>query len=270
LRHDSASMEREAALGRRSAVQDEMLHKQAFVAAFTGHLRESRALARQASEIARAQGERERSALFLASASVRESILGHVEYARRLAADALAASSDRPVAYGAALTAALTGDIRQARTLADDLARRFPDDTSVRLSYLPVVRGLIAMKSGAAPSAIDVLKDTASSELATPRVALHGYFGTLYPTYVRGLAYLAERDGVRAAAQFQKILDHPDLVGSDPVGVIAHLQRARALVVAKQRDAAAASYKSFLEIWQSADSDLPVLRQAKAEYAQLR
>jgi tetratricopeptide (TPR) repeat protein len=270
LKHDLSSMEREADRARRSPVQDEMLHKEAFVAAFAGHLRESRELARNAAEMARTQGERERSALFLASASVRESILGRVDDARRLAADALALSTDRPVAYGAALTAALLGDVRQARTMADDLERRFPNDTSVRFSYLPVLRGLVALKSGAAPSAIDALKEAASYEFGTPRVALHGYFGTLYPAYVRGLAFLAERDGTRAAAEFQKILDHPGLVGSDPIGVIARVQRARALVVANQRDTAAASYRSFLEIWKSADSDLPLLRQAKAEYAQLR
>jgi len=211
LRHDSATMEREVALGKRSSLQDEMLHKEAFVAAFAGHLRESRELDLSASAIARDHGNPERSALFLASAAVRESMLGRVESARLLAHDALALSTDRPIAYAAALTAALADETQQARALADDLASRFPNDTSVRFNYLPVLRGLIALKSGSALNAIDVLKEAALHEFASPRVALHGYFGTLYPAYVRGLAYLAERDGMHAAAEFQKILDHPGL-----------------------------------------------------------
>ena len=107
-------------------------------------------------------------------------------------------------------------------------------------------------------------------ELATPRSAIHGNFGALYPIYVRGEAYMAEKQGAQAAAEFQKILTHRGIVGSDPIGAMARLQLGRAYALSGDTSKAKTAYEDFLTLWKDADPDIPILKQAKAEYAQLK
>jgi lipopolysaccharide biosynthesis regulator YciM len=105
--------------------------------------------------------------------------------------------------------------------------------------------------------------------LGTPRSTIHGYFGALYPVYVRGLAYLAARQSTEAAAEFQKILDHRGIVVSDPIGALARLQLGRAFALSGDKTKAKMVYQDFLTLWKDADADIPILKQAKAEYAKL-
>ena len=200
---------------------------------------------------------------------------------------ALELSKELYVEYGAAFALALSGDSFQSQTLASDLERRFPEDTSIRFSYMPALRALLALNHGEPAKAIELLQVAAPYELGAPRCAIHGNFGALYPIYVRGEAYLAAHQGAEAAAEFQKILDHRGIVVSDPIGALAHLQLGRAFAVEAglsrhgengdvkpllRPDALAkakTAYQDFLTLWKDADPDIPILRQAKAEYARL-
>jgi tetratricopeptide (TPR) repeat protein len=173
------------------------------------------------------------------------------------------------VEYGAAFALALAGDSAGAQSFADDLAKRFPEDTSVRFSYLPSLHALAAVNRGDAKGAVPLLETASRYELGTPLSSFNGNFGSLYPLYVRGVAYLAARQGAEAAAEFQKIVDHPGIVLSDPMGGVARLQLARALNLAGNTAKAKTAYQEFLTLWKDADPDIPILRQAKAEYARL-
>jgi TolA-binding protein len=174
-------------------------------------------------------------------------------------------SRDRDVEYGAAFALAISGDIAGAQALAADLGKRFPEDTAVRFNYLPTVGALLALKRGEPSRAIELLQIAAPYELGAPPV----FGGALYPVYVRGESYLAAHQGPEAAVEFQKILDRRGIVVSDPIGALAHLQLGRALVLAGDMAKAKAAYQDFLTLWVGADLDIPILRQAKAEFARL-
>jgi len=201
--------------------------------------------------------------------------------AKRTARDALGLAKNREVKFGAALALAMTGDVTQARFLANDLERDFPEDTSVRFYYLPAVRASLALNHDDPSKAIDSLQAAVPYDLGMPRSATFAYFGALYADYMRGQAYLATRQGAEAAAEFQKIVDHRVIVIGDAFGVLAHLALARAYAVqaadeklssdARQtfRAKARAAYQDFLTLWKDADPDIPVLKQANAEYAKL-
>ncbi len=135
---------------------------------------------------------------------------------------------------------------------------------------MPALRALLALNHGEPLKAIEVLQIAGPSELGTPRSSMHGYFGSLYPIYVRGTAYLAAHQGTEAAAEFQKILDHRGIVVSDPIGALAHLQLGRALGLSPDKTKAKTAYQDFLTLWKDADPGIPILVQAKAEYAKLR
>ena len=126
------------------------------------------------------------------------------------------------------------------------------------------------LNHGEPAKAIELLQITVPYELATPRSKLQGFFGALYPVYVRGEAYLAARQGAEAVIEFQKILDHRGTVVSDPIGALAHLQLGRALVLSGDNTKAKIAYQDFLTLWKDADPDIPILKQAKAEYAKLQ
>jgi eukaryotic-like serine/threonine-protein kinase len=164
---------------------------------------------------------------------------------------------------------ALSGDSARSQTLADDLERRFPEDTGARISYLPTLRAILALKHSKPTQAIEALQIAAPYELGAPRSAMHALFGAFYPVYVRGEAYMANRQGPEAAAEFQRILDHRGIVINDPIGALARLQLGRAYALSADTAKAKAAYQDFLTLWKDADPDVPVLKQAKAEYAKL-
>jgi predicted Zn-dependent protease len=179
-------------------------------------------------------------------------------------------SHDREVEYGTAFALALSGDSSPSQTLANDLEKRFPEDTSVTFSYLPALRALLALNHGQPSDAIEALRIAVPYELGTPRCHVQGFFGALYPVYVRGQAYLAAHKGAEAAVEFQKILDHRGTVISDPIGALARLQLGRAYALSGDTAKARAAYQDFLTLWKDADPGLPVLTQAKTEYAKLQ
>jgi eukaryotic-like serine/threonine-protein kinase len=178
----------------------------------------------------------------------------------------------REVDYAAAFALALAGDLAQSRALAQVLAREFPEDTSVQFMYLPTLRALFSLNGPTpdAAAALQALQTASRYDLALGRVGFVGRFGGLYPIYVRGLAYLAARQPAEAAAEFQRILDHRSVVLVDPMDAMARLQLARALALAGDTVKAKSAYGDLLTLWQNADSDIPVLKAARAEYARLR
>jgi eukaryotic-like serine/threonine-protein kinase len=270
LRGDVVGMEREAARARgRSGGENWISNKEAFALAYSGHLQQARAMSRRAVDQARQAAQRERAGLWESGAAVREALFGNASEARKRAMAALELSKDRDVGYGAAFALARSGDFSQAQALANDLERQFPEDTSIRFSYLPALHARLALNHGDASKAIELLQAAVPHELGAPRSSIHALFGALYPVYVRGEAYLAARQGREAAAEFQKILDRPGIVVSDPIGALAHLQLGRAYALLGENAKAKTAYQDFLTLWKDADPDIPILKQAKAEYAKL-
>jgi tetratricopeptide (TPR) repeat protein len=271
LKSDTAAMTHEVQLAQSDSEAEEWIsHHEAFVLAYTGRLREARKMSLEASELAQQAGHRERAALFETGAALREAFFGNAAAARQRASAALELAQDREVKYGTALALALAGNSSRAQALADDLEKRFPEDTSVKFSYLPVLRALLALNRDQPSKAIELLEGATPYELGTPRSDLQGFFGALYPVYVRGEAYRRAGEGTEAVAEFQKILDHRGIVISDVIGALAHLQLGRAYAVVGDKAKAKSAYQDFLNLWKDADLNIPVLKQARTEYVKLQ
>jgi serine/threonine protein kinase/tetratricopeptide (TPR) repeat protein len=271
VRADKRGMEREAALAvGNSEVEDWISDRQGFVLAYGGHLQQATRIARRAVDLAQKVTHRESAALYEAGSAIWEALFGNAPEGGRGATAALELSTSRDVEYGAAFALGLSGDSSRAHTLANDLEKRFPEDTAVRSTYVPTIRALVALNQGEPSKAIELLHATGPYELGTPPCSAMGFFGILYPVYVRGEAFLAAHKGAEAAAEFQKILDHRGIVISDPIGALAHVQLGRAFALSGDQNKAKAAYQDFLTLWKDADPDIPILRQAKAEYAKLQ
>lgn len=247
----------------------QMLNMEGDSAAYSGHLKDARELSRRAMDNAKRAGERDAPALYSGTSALREAWFGNNDEARRRAAFALRLSTDRDLQYFAALAFAYAKDDARAKALADDLNKRFPEDTIVQFNYLPSIRGKLALNRGDVSGAIESLGAAATYELGVTR-AIDLDWTAMFPAFVRGEAYLAARQGSGAAAEFQKILDHRGLVLNQPIGALAHLGLGRAYVLQGDISKAKVAYLHFLTLWKDADPDIPVLRQAKAEYGKLQ
>jgi eukaryotic-like serine/threonine-protein kinase len=183
---------------------------------------------------------------------------------RRMGAEALRASNDRDTQLAAALAFGRPGDVEQVQKLVSALGQSYPLDTVIQNYSLPTIRAAVDLQAGDPADAVEALRPTLRYDLAYPDA-----FSSFHPAYVSGLAYLQMGEG-RLAAEFQKLIDHPGLVGKSVTGALSHLQLARAQVIIGDKIAARKSYEDFLILWKDADPDLPVYRQAKVEYASLR
>ena len=250
----------------KTGAQDWMPHAQSTVSGYSGRLRQARDMSRLAIEYAREAKQNERAAMYEAAAGVREAFFGNVPEARRRAAAATRLSDGRDVEWGVALAFALSGDFTRSQTLASDLEKRFPDDTFVTRTYVPMLRALFALNQGDTQKAIHLLETAAPFDLAIPG-SWSGFFGNLYLVYFRCMAHLTAHRGAEAATEFQKILTHPGIMFSDPAMVMAHLQLGRAWATAGNKRKAKDAYREFFTLWKEADPDIPVLKQAKTEYA---
>jgi eukaryotic-like serine/threonine-protein kinase len=271
VKGDTAGMDQVAALAQgKPGVEDWMLHSQALVAARAGRLHTAATISRRARDIARQAGQKEGAASYEAAEAVWAALFGSAAAARSSATAALELSNGRDVEYGAAFALALAGDLSRSQSLAGDLEKRFPEDTSVQFNYLPALRALFALNRHEPRRAIELLQDAVPYELAVPAIDYNEFFGGLYPVYVRGEAYLGAKQGVEAAAEFQKILIHRGIVFGDPIGALAQLQLGRAYAQSGDRTKAKSAYDDLLTLWKDADPAVPVLKQAKAEYAKLQ
>jgi tetratricopeptide (TPR) repeat protein len=197
-------------------------------------------------------------------------LYGNSPAARYNATTALELSNGRDVEYAAAFAFALAGDWPRSQTLARDLGKRFPEDTSVQFNYLPVLDALLALNRHDPQKAIEELQPSIRYELGVPAIDFNEFFGGLYPVYMRGEAFIAEGRSAEAAAEFRKILDHNGITVGDPIGAMARLQLGRTYVLSGDAAKAKAAYEDFLALWKDADPDVPILKKAKAEYARLR
>jgi len=268
LRNDAPRMAQEAAWAEgKPGVEDVLLVYEADTAAYSGQLQAARKLSRRAVASAERAEEKEEAATYEANVALREGLFGTTGEARQQAAAALGLSTGRDVQYQAALALASAQDATRAQPLADDLGKRLPEDTIVQFNYLPTTRGQIDLIHNDFARAVEALQPAAPYELGSP----HGVILlALYPVYVRGEAYLAVHQGSEAAVEFQKILDHRGIVLNEPIGALAHLQLGRAYAMEGDTAKARAAYQDFLTLWKDADSDIPILKQAKAEYAKLQ
>jgi len=266
---DRAGMELAAARGKDNPESaDWMTNTEALALAYSGHLQQARTMTRRAVDMERQAHQSERAAMYEAGAAVREALFGNASEARQRAKVALGLSKGRDVEYGAAFALVLSGDIAGSRPLTNDLANRFPEDTFVRFTYLPIQRALLALSEEDSAAAIEYLEIAVPYDLAIPG-SWFAFFGNMYAPYVRGQAYLSAHRYTEAVGEFQKILDHPGIVFADPVRAIAPLQLGRALASGGDRNKARAAYEDFLMLWRDADTGIPLLKQAKAEYIKL-
>ncbi len=280
LRDDPAEMARQVAASvGQPGTEHEILAYEAETAGYHGQLKKARVLFRQAVDSAERAQAREPAATYLGMSALEEALFGNANEAGRRATSALEQPAARDVKYAAALAFAFTGDDARSEAIVRDLARNYPEDTLVQFNFLPTLRGRLALNRRNAPEALAILRSATPYELGQTRFSIIGFTG-LYPVYVRGEAYLAAHQGAKAAAEFQKILDHPGIVVNEPIGALAFLQLGRAYALKAQmsrgpdadaaRAKARAAYKDFLTLWKNADPGIPILRQAKAEYAKLQ
>jgi eukaryotic-like serine/threonine-protein kinase len=302
LQNDSASMAQQVSWASgKPGKENVMLYMQASTAAYSGKLAAAREFSRQAATSADRAGEKEVEAGCEATAALWEAFYGNATQARQHAAATLAKSNGRDAQYAAALALAVIGDSARAQTLAEDLQKRFPDDTVVRFSYLPTLHAQLLLNApdgspdrlperpsdssrdrslDSSPErfperspenlakAVQALTVAAPYELGIPGNTT--FWTNLYPVYVRGQAFLAAHQGPQAAAEFQKILDWRGVVANEPIGALAHLGLARSYALAGDAAKSRAAYDAFLTLWKGADPNIPILKQATAEYAKLQ
>jgi eukaryotic-like serine/threonine-protein kinase len=273
LENDSAEMERQVtwAAGKPGA-EDALFSAQADKEAFFGHLREARTYSRRAAESAQHNDLKETAGIWRAIAALREAEFGNLAMARQDATGALAAvpaGANRDLQAMAALALARAGDVERARSVTQGLEKQWPSNQAFMIYYASAIRAAIELDRGNAGQTIELLRDTARYELGElyPASMLQGF---LYPAWLRGQAYLRLRQGAAATVEFQKFLDHRGIVRLCPLGALAHLGLARAYSLQGDTVKAKAAYQDFLSLWKDADSDIPILKQARAEYAKLQ
>src|SRR6266581_7159227 len=267
-RNDTAEMSRQvAAWAGKPGQEDLLLALEADTAAYFGHLGRARELSRQASSSAKRARENETSVTYEAVAALREGLFGNAIQAGKRTALVKERSGGPDKYYAVALALAYAGERLQG--LADNFNESFPENTVVQFNYLPTLRAKLALSHANPQQALDILEVAAPYELGLPTLWFYNW-PNLYPVYVRGEAYLAAHRGSEAAAEFQKILDHRGIVLNEPIGVLAHLQLGRAYSLQGDTAKARAAYQDFLTLWKDADPDIPILNEAKAEYAKLQ
>ena len=261
LERDAREMETQVRALAGKPGEEAMLSVQASTEAYLGRMRNSREFSRRAAEAQKRANLKESVAVEQAFEALREAESGSFEMARKTASAALASSSGRKAKMVVSLALARSGEATGAQTLADELNKRFPSDTQLQRYWLPTIRCSIELARKNPTGALQALQ-AVSYEF--------GDMGPLYPVFVRGHAYLMGRQGKEAAAEFQKILDHRTIVLNSPLGALAHLGLGRAYAIAGDLEKARTAYQDFFALWKDADPDIPILKQAKAEYAKLQ
>jgi len=268
LRGDSAGLEQQLtwAAGK-PGNEDTLLSFQSDTDAYYGHLSKARTFSRRAVDSAVRSGSKEAAALWQVNAALREAELGRAAEAKQDVAAALALASGRDVSVLAALTLARIGETSRAKKLVEGLATSYPSNTMLMFYRLPTINAAIQIREGHSSQALALLEASAPYELGWPPPL---QVGTLYPAYLRGQAYLLAHNGTAAAAEFQKLLDHRGIVTNVVTGALAHVQIGRAYMMSGDKGMAQSAYRDFFALWNDSDSNIPILKEARAEYAKLR
>jgi eukaryotic-like serine/threonine-protein kinase len=262
LSGDTAQMDRQVewAAGR-PGEEDSMLNSHADTQAYYGRLGKARDLARRAVDSAVRADNKETAAQWLDQQALREVEVGNMAAAREEVARALALAPGRDVKVSAALALARSGETVQSKAILETLQKSESTNTILKVLWFPAIEASIALAQQAPERAIAALEPSLPYEL--------GNQDSLYPAYIRGTAYLAQKNGPAAAAEFQKFLDHPGIVQNSLIGSLAHLQLARAYAISGDTTKAKVAYQDFFALWKGADADIPILKEAKAEYTRL-
>ncbi len=213
---------------------------------------------------------RERTAVLQAAPGVWSALYGNKTAARAPAETALATFQGRDVSYAAGFAMGLAGDAGKAQAIADKLNKEYPQDTHVQATYVPTLRALAALARNDPRKAIDLLEANRPYEFGLPPLAFNHFYGGMYSIYVRGLALMAMQKPAEAANEFSRLLAHPGLEMGDPVDAAARRQLALAWAMSGDNAKAKSAYQDFLKSWSEADQDVPMLVQAKAEFAKLQ
>jgi predicted Zn-dependent protease len=268
LQWDGAAMQQQVswAMGK-PGTEDLLLSTQSDTEAYHGRLAKARDSSQRASDSAKSNGAKETAAIWEVNQALREAEFGDAAQARQFATAAVALAPGRDVQLLAALALARAGDAVSAQKLTDKLNSDYPLSSVLQRYWLPAIQGDIELAHGNAAKAIDVLRAASAYELGAPPQFQPG---TLYPVYVRGLAYLRAGNGPSAAEEFQRIIDHRGIVLNFPLGALAHVGLARAYILTGDTPKAKAAYQDFFALWKDADPDIPILKEAKAEYDKLK
>ena len=240
--------------------EDQLLAMQSDTEAYVGHFGRAQSLSEAAFESAQKNGLRETAAYWRLNAVLRRTEVGDYADARDVVASALTMTSNSTLLSVAAMALARAGESNRAKAIADDIKKKEPLNELLNGYSLPPVLAVIELNRDRAQQALELLKPSSGYEFGPYSLPL---------VYVRGEAYLKAGDGQHAAAEFQNVIDHRTVVANDLLGALAHLQLGRAYVMQSDVGKAKAAYQDFLTLWKDADPDIPVLKQAKAEYAEL-
>jgi serine/threonine protein kinase/tetratricopeptide (TPR) repeat protein len=272
LRGDSEAMKRQVA-GAMGQPQSEglLLGLQADTEAYYGHSVKARKFTQQAVEAALRASQTEAASGFQLEQAFREGEFGNLRQARKDLATALATDPKQEASALAALALARTGETERAIAMAHDLNRQTPLDTVLNSYWLPTIYAAVELNRGRPAKAIELLQACGPYELGVQQVPTSG---ALFPVYLRGLAFLGEGQSAQATVEFQKMIDHSGIVRNFPLGALARLGLARAEAIATKDSAARAraksDYQAFLVSWKDADPDIPILKEARAEYGKLQ
>lgn len=259
--------EMRAILSQAAAVPDArplLLSEQARTEAYFGRFEKARQSSELAARLMEQSGDKESAAACLGEMAVREAEVGNFGQARRYALHSLQLARSQTVVTLAALAMAQDGDFNRGQGLVDELSKNYPSDTLVQKYWLPTIRARLELRQGNWSKALETLSAAAPFEFAaSPALTV----SALYPAYVRGEIYLAAGDGSRAAVEYGTLIDHPGMVLNYPLGALARLGRARAYALSGDPAKAKDFYQEFFRLWKGADSDVPVLQKARAEFS---
>ncbi len=267
LKRDAAEMERQVAWAAgKPGTEDLLLSCQSDTEAYYGRLQKARDFSRRAVDAATRANAKEAAALWQVNAALREAEFGNNTAAKQAVASALALAPGRDVKLFAALAMARAGEVTRAKAIAEELEKNYPSQTVLKVYWLPAIKAALELNANNSTQAMVFLEAAEPYELGQPAQL---QLGTMYPAYLRGEAQLMAHNGAAAAAEFQKFLDHPGIVTNFPLGALAHLGLARAYALSADTAKAKSAYQAFFTLWKEADSDIPILNQAKTEYTKL-
>ena len=269
LEGDTPEMQRQVAEASAKPGEDVLLSFASDTEAFYGRLARSRELSNRAATAALSHESPETAAAWRMDMALRDAEFSNIALSRKEIASALTAATTRDVSVLAALALARIGETNRAKHLADDLAGRFPLNTVINRYWLPTIYASIEIQHGNPQKAVELLQTTTQYELGSPLPQFE-VGGSLYPAYVRGQAYSLLHQGREAVGEFQKFLDQRGVAVNCPLAALARLQLARAYVLAGDSERASGKYQEFFVLFKDADPDIPILKEAKAEYTKLQ
>ncbi len=268
LNSDAAEMERQVAWASgKPGTEDLLLSFQSDTEAYYGHLTRARDFSRRAVDAAVRADSKETAAIWQVNAALREAEFGNLVTAKQDVAAALTLTPGRDVKMLGALALARSGETVRAKTIVGELEKSYPSQTVLKVYWLPTIKAAIELNANNAAQSLVFLEAAAPFELGGPP---QFQLGTLYPAYIRGQAQLMAHNGAAAATEFRKFLDHRGIVLNFPLGALAHLGLARAYALSGDAAKARTAYQDFFALWKDANPDIPILKEAKAEYAKIQ